>query len=75
MTTLAELEAAEAQINAKTKKPYKVICISMYTSDIEELDAKVARLRARGWTNMSKSLLIRLALRKIDAETMEIPRR
>ena len=29
---------------------YKVICISMYTRDIEELEAKVAELKRRGWT-------------------------
>lgn len=76
MTTLAELETAEAKVNTKTKdKSYKIVCISMYNTDIKELDEKVARLRARGWTNMNKSLLIRLALRGVDAETMEVPRR
>lgn len=76
MTTLAELAAAEATLNAKLEtKTYKVICVSVYHDDITELDAKVARLKARGWTNMNKSLLVRLALRKIDAETMEVPRR
>src|SRR5678815_1600622 len=29
---------------------YKVICISMYTRDLEDLDAKVAELKRRGWT-------------------------
>ena len=41
---------------------YKVICISMYTRDLEELDAKVAELKRRGWTKANKSQLIRLAL-------------
>ena len=41
---------------------YKVICISMYTRDLEDLDAKVAELKRRGWTKANKSQLIRLAL-------------
>ena len=39
-----------------------MICISMYTRDLEELDAKVAELKQRGWTKANKSQLIRLAL-------------
>jgi hypothetical protein len=64
---------AHAEREAKRKaKPYQVICISMYHSDIDELEDKVARLRDRGWTNMNKSLLIRIALRHLDAEKLEI---
>ncbi len=53
---------------------YKVICISMYTRDIEELDAKVAELKRRGWTKASKSQLIRIALSQIDLDTLVTPR-
>ncbi len=61
---------------AKPKRPthYKVICISMYTRDIEELDAKVAELKRRGWTKASKSQLIRLALSQIDLDRLPTPR-
>ncbi len=45
---------------------HKVIRISMYTRDLEELDAKVAELGRRGWTKANKSQLIRLALSQID---------
>ena len=45
---------------------YKVICISMYTRDLEELEAKVAELKRRGWTKAYKSQLIRLALSQIS---------
>jgi len=60
----------------KPKRPthYKVICISMYTRDIEELDAKVAELKRRGWTKASKSQLIRLALSQIDLDRLPTPR-
>ena len=53
---------------------YKVICISMYTSDLEELDAKVAELKRRGWTKANKSQLIRLALSQIDIDKLPTPR-
>jgi len=52
---------------------YKVICISMYTRDLEELDAKVAELKRRGWTKANKSQLIRLALSMIDIDKLPTP--
>jgi hypothetical protein len=52
---------------------YKIICISMYTRDIEELEAKVAELKRRGWTKANKSHLIRLALSQIDLDKLETP--
>jgi hypothetical protein len=53
---------------------YKVICISMYTRDLEDLDAKVAELKRRGWTKANKSQLIRLALSQIDLDKLPTPR-
>jgi hypothetical protein len=60
----------------KPPKPthYKVICISMYTRDLEDLDAKVAELKRRGWTKANKSQLIRLALSQIDIDKLPTPR-
>jgi hypothetical protein len=60
---------------AKPPRPthYKVICISMYTRDLEELDAKVAELKRRGWTKANKSQLIRLALSQIDVTKLPTP--
>jgi hypothetical protein len=59
----------------KPEKPthYKVICISMYTRDIEALEAKVAELKRRGWTKANKSQLIRLALSQIDLDNLPTP--
>jgi len=61
---------------AKPPRPthYKVICISMYTRDLEDLDAKVAELKRRGWTKANKSQLIRLALSQIDLDKLPTPR-
>jgi len=61
---------------AKVTRPthYKVICISMYTRDLEDLDAKVAELKRRGWTKANKSQLIRLALSQIDIDKLPTPR-
>jgi hypothetical protein len=72
----APTTSKDAGLLPKPKRPthYKVICISMYTRDIEELDAKVAELKRRGWTKASKSQLIRLALSQIDLDKLPTPR-
>lgn len=54
-------------------KGYRVICISMYTSDIEQLESKVAELKRRGWTKANKSQLIRLALAQLDLDKLPEP--
>ena len=57
-----------------TEKPthYKVICISMYTKDLDRLDGLVDELKARGLTKANRSALIRAALDQIDLD--KIPR-
>src|SRR5262249_13455186 len=74
---VAETEPRKARAAAgKAARPthYKVICISMYTRDLEDLDAKVAELKRRGWTKANKSQLIRLALSQIDIDKLPTPR-
>ncbi len=51
---------------------YKVICISMYTDDLRQLDTMVDALKARGLTKASRSALIRHALANVDLE--KVPR-
>ncbi|MDP9035599.1 MAG: hypothetical protein M3O50_12405 [Myxococcota bacterium] len=51
---------------------YKVICISLYTRDLERLDALVEELKTRGMTKASRSALIRCALDQIDLD--KVPR-
>jgi hypothetical protein len=75
--TAAAAEPASApRRTPKLPRPthYKVICISMYTRDLEDLDAKVAELKRRGWTKANKSQLIRLALSQIDLDKLPTPR-
>ncbi len=57
-----------------TSKPahYKVICISLYTKDLEHLDALVDELKARGVTKANRSALIRVALDQLDLD--KVPR-
>jgi hypothetical protein len=47
---------------------YKVICISMYTDDLERLDEMVENLKARGLTKANRSALIRYALSNVKLE-------
>ncbi|HZF48922.1 MAG TPA: hypothetical protein VE093_09750 [Polyangiaceae bacterium] len=53
---------------APAEKPthYKVICISLYTGDLERLDEMVDELKAMGLTKASRSGLIRHALEQVD---------
>ncbi|MBS1121202.1 MAG: hypothetical protein H6Q90_3430 [Deltaproteobacteria bacterium] len=71
-----ESDAPAGRRRSATEKPthYKVICISMYTRDIEELEAKVAELKRRGWSKANKSQLIRLALSQLDLDKLPTPR-
>jgi len=67
-------EGELAQSGGKAEKPthYKVICISMYTKDLERLDALVEELKGRGVTKASRSALIRAALDQVDLD--KVPR-
>lgn len=51
---------------------YKVICISLYTKDLEHLDGLVGELKARGITKANRSALIRVALEQLDLD--KVPR-
>jgi hypothetical protein len=55
-------------------RSYKVICISLYHEDLARLDALVSSMHSSGWTNMSRSRLIREALLKVKTEEIPKPR-
>ena len=57
---------------AERPQHYKVICISMYTDDLEKLDEMVVALKARGLTKANRSALIRHALSQVDLD--KVPR-
>ncbi len=61
-----------APVREAKAKPthYKIICISMYTEDIERLEGLVAELKRRGHTKASKSAVIRYALDSVDIGKM-----
>jgi hypothetical protein len=62
---------ASAAAPAKPKPThYKIVCISLYTEDIEKLEALVAELKKRGHTKANKSALIRYALDSVDVSKM-----
>jgi hypothetical protein len=49
---------------------YKVISVSVYAEDLKALDGKVALLKKRGLHKMNRSRLLRIAVRKLDAESV-----
>ena len=66
-------EAARRPPAAKARPThYKICCISLYTEDIERLEAMVAELKRRGHTKANKSQLIRAALDQVDLD--RVPR-
>jgi hypothetical protein len=52
---------------------YKVVCISLYTKDIEYLNTTVKELKRRGYTKANKSQLIRMALDQLDIDKLPPP--
>jgi hypothetical protein len=72
-STQAE-EARPKLLGGGHEKPshYKVICISIYTADLEKLDRMVEELKARGLTKANRSALIRFALAEVDLD--KVPR-
>ena len=71
-----ELVSSTSRKRTKPKvKPthYKVVCISLYTQDIENLEETVAELKRRGHTKANKSQLIRQALRQLDIDKLPPP--
>jgi hypothetical protein len=71
-------DVAPARLRSRRSEPaarpvhYKVICISLYTKDLERLDACVDELKARGLTKANRSALIRVALEQLDLD--KVPR-
>jgi hypothetical protein len=67
-------ERAASSTRASGERPthYKVICISMYTDDLERLDDMVQNLKARGLTKANRSALIRYALAQVKLD--EVPK-
>lgn len=51
-------------------RPHTVISISIYNEDLQDLDDKVAALKRRGISSMSRSALIRIAVGDVDVEQL-----
>jgi hypothetical protein len=49
---------------------YKVVCHSMYTQDLDELERKVGVLKQHGWSRANRSHLIRIALSRLSDEEL-----
>lgn len=65
-----EVREVTERPSRSAEKPthYKVICISMYTKDLERLDGLVDQLKGRGLTKANRSALIRVALDQLDLD-------
>lgn len=54
----------------KPPQHYKVLSISLYNEDIEQMDEFVKELKKQGFTRMNRSALIRFALDQVDISKM-----
>lgn len=63
-----EARRERARPPAEKPKHYKVVSISLYQKDIEQLEAMVAELKRRGHTKANKSQLIRFALDTVNLD-------
>ena len=68
-----ERNRARAAVAKPKPTHYKVVCISLYTKDIEQLEEAVAELKRRGYTRANKSQLIRYALSQLDIDKLPPP--
>ncbi len=64
------LPAAEGTQAKPKPTHYKIVCISLYTEDIQHLEELVAELKKRGHTKANKSAVIRYALGAVDITKM-----
>jgi hypothetical protein len=57
-----------------TTKPthYKVVCCSLYTRDLDEIDRKIVLLKQQGWTAANRSHLIRIALARLSDDDLVV---
>jgi len=53
-------------------KNYKVICVSIYVKDLEDLDQKVEELKRRGWFRSNRSRLIREAVARLSIDHIKL---
>jgi hypothetical protein len=62
------VEPPRSGTRARPPRPdhYKVICISMYTGDLDRLDGMIDELKGMGITKANRSALIRHALSQVD---------
>ena len=49
---------------------YKVLSLSMYTRDLDELDHKIGLLKQHGWLKANRSHLIRIALSRLSDDEL-----
>lgn len=51
---------------------YRRVCISLYKEDVERLNAMSKAAKAKGMSMMNKSRLIRIALSRLDIDTLTL---
>lgn len=68
-TVVPQLVAPD--VTLKIRQPvdgrtYEIVCISVYKTDLAELDSAVERMQAAGLKKMSRSQLLRIAFKRLD---------
>lgn len=65
--------ALPQKVEQSKKRPdhYKVICISIYTRDLQKLDETVAELKRRGFTKANRSAVLRAAMEQLNLDRVK----
>lgn len=64
---MSDLVEVPVHVLPQKSKPehYKIICISFYTRDLQNLDEIVAELKNRGFTKANRSAVLRAAMKQL----------
>lgn len=54
-------------------RAFKIVCVSIYTDELRALDAQVARLKELGIKKVTRSSLIRYAVRLLPTGNRDLP--
>ena len=55
------------------RKSYKVVCISLYEENLQEIDEVVSALKTKGYNKANRSWLIRQAIHHFDPAVLPEP--
>ena len=63
----------QRHVTASHERPYRILAVSLYTTEADAADRLTDMLRRGGWPKANRSLVIREALLRLDEELASKP--